>query len=74
MGVMLLVNATGLLRVSQEGESYGLDLHEHGISAYPEYVISSLAAPSGMAAEAAKLAQPSGVPVVARTAVSEMGT
>jgi hypothetical protein len=35
--------------VSAEGELYGLDLHEHGISAYPEYVISSLAAPAGMA-------------------------
>jgi len=26
--------------VSGEGESHGLDLHEHGISAYPEYLIS----------------------------------
>ena len=25
-----------------------MDLHEHGISAYPEYVISSIAAPAGM--------------------------
>jgi Amt family ammonium transporter len=48
MTVMYLVNATGLLRVSEEGELYGLDLHEHGISAYPEYVISSIGAPSGM--------------------------
>jgi len=39
--VMYVVNATGTLRVSREGELYGLDLHEHGISAYPEYVISS---------------------------------
>jgi len=38
---MLLVNAMGLLRISAEGEAEGLDLHEHGISAYPEYVISS---------------------------------
>src|SRR5437588_5745920 len=51
MAVMLLVNATGLLRVSDEGELYGLDLHEHGISAYPEYVISALGAPAGMAQE-----------------------
>jgi Amt family ammonium transporter len=51
MAVMLAVNATGLLRVSEEGELYGLDLHEHGISAYPEYVISALGAPSGMAQE-----------------------
>jgi ammonium transporter, Amt family len=48
MVVMYLVNATGTLRVSEEGELYGLDLHEHGISAYPEYVISHVAAPSGM--------------------------
>jgi Amt family ammonium transporter len=46
---MLAVNAFGLLRVSEEGELYGLDLHEHGISAYPEYVISALGAPGGMA-------------------------
>jgi len=51
MAVMLTVNAFGLLRVSEEGELYGLDLHEHGISAYPEYVISALGAPGGMAQE-----------------------
>jgi Amt family ammonium transporter len=49
MVVMYAVNATGTLRVSKEGELYGLDLHEHGISAYPEYVISALAAPAGLA-------------------------
>src|SRR4051794_15514252 len=48
LGVMYLVNATGRLRVSAEGETLGLDLHEHGISAYPEYVISSHATPSSM--------------------------
>jgi Amt family ammonium transporter len=47
MLLMWAVNLTGTLRVSREGELYGLDLHEHGISAYPEYVISSLGAPSG---------------------------
>lgn len=52
MLVMYLVNLTGTLRVSAEGELYGIDLHEHGISAYPEYVISSLARPSGMAKDA----------------------
>jgi ammonium transporter, Amt family len=51
MVVMYAVNATGTLRVSEEGELYGLDLHEHGISAYPEYVISHVAAPSGMPPE-----------------------
>jgi ammonium transporter, Amt family len=48
MAVMLLVNATGTLRLPREAELYGMDLHEHGISAYPEYVISALGAPSGM--------------------------
>src|SRR5262249_53425919 len=41
-------HAMGLLRVWAEGERHGLDLHEHGISAYPEYVISATARPSGM--------------------------
>ncbi len=41
LAMMKLVNATGLLRVSREGEFRGLDLYEHGINAYPEYVISS---------------------------------
>jgi ammonium transporter, Amt family len=49
MAVMYAVNAVKLLRVSPEGEAYGLDLHEHGISAYPEYVITSLGRPSGLA-------------------------
>ena len=48
MAVMYAVKAMGLLRVSAEGEAYGLDLHEHGISAYPEYVISSMGRPGGM--------------------------
>jgi ammonium transporter, Amt family len=48
LAVMYAVNATGTLRVSEAGEMYGLDLHEHGISAYPEYMISPFAAPTGM--------------------------
>lgn len=46
--VMYAVHKMGLLRVSEEGERYGLDLHEHGIAAYPEYVISALGRPAGM--------------------------
>jgi Amt family ammonium transporter len=37
--LMYAVKATGTLRVSAEGEMEGLDLHEHGMVAYPEYVI-----------------------------------
>jgi Amt family ammonium transporter len=48
MVVMLLVNATGTLRLPAEAELYGMDLHEHGIPAYPEYVISAIGAPSGL--------------------------
>ena len=48
MVLMYAVNAIGLLRVSPEGEFHGLDLHEHGISAYPEYVISAVASPAAM--------------------------
>src|SRR5258708_29368957 len=51
MVVMLVVNAMGMLRLPAEMEAYGMDLHEHGISAYPEYVISALGAPSGMTQE-----------------------
>ena len=47
MGMMYLVHLTGTLRVSKEGELEGLDLHEHGIPAYPEYVITPSATPSG---------------------------
>jgi Amt family ammonium transporter len=53
MVVMLAVNALGLLRVTEEGELYGLDLHEHGISAYPEYVITALGSPTGLTASQA---------------------
>jgi Amt family ammonium transporter len=48
MTVFGVLNAMGLLRVSKEGELEGLDVHEHGISAYPEYVITSMGTPPGM--------------------------
>jgi Amt family ammonium transporter len=37
--LMYAVKATGTLRVSRAGELQGLDIHEHGMMAYPEYVI-----------------------------------
>jgi ammonium transporter, Amt family len=40
MVLMYAVKMTGTLRVSEEGEIEGLDLHEHGSEAYPEAVIS----------------------------------
>ncbi len=40
MALMYLVKATGTLRVSKEGELEGLDLHEHGSPAYPEFATS----------------------------------
>ena len=50
MVVFGILNMFGILRVSKEGEMEGLDIHEHGISAYPEYVISHMYAPQGMPA------------------------
>jgi len=49
MGLMYAVNLTGTLRVSREGELEGLDIHEHGIPAYPEYVTHQAATPQGAA-------------------------
>jgi Amt family ammonium transporter len=40
LALMYAVKATGTLRVSTEGEIEGLDLHEHGFPAYPEYVVT----------------------------------
>ncbi len=41
MILMYAVKATGTLRVSKEGEIEGLDLHEHGGTAYPDTKTSS---------------------------------
>ncbi|HVZ73344.1 MAG TPA: ammonium transporter [Polyangia bacterium] len=45
------LKAVRLLRLSKEGELLGMDIDQHGISAYPEYVISALTAPAGMGPE-----------------------
>jgi len=44
MAMFKALNAVSLLRVSKAGEIDGLDLDQHGGSAYPEYVISTLTA------------------------------
>jgi ammonium transporter, Amt family len=45
--LMYSVKAMGILRVSEAGELQGLDLHEHGIPAYPEYALHASATPRG---------------------------
>lgn len=42
MALMYAVKATGTLRVSEKGELEGIDLHEHGGHAYPEFQIHSM--------------------------------
>ncbi len=39
-----VLDAVKILRLSKQGEIIGMDIDQHGISAYPEYVISSLGA------------------------------
>jgi Amt family ammonium transporter len=56
LAMFYVLHLMGYLRVSQEGEIEGLDLHEHGIPAYPEYVLHAGATPQGASGFAAKLA------------------
>jgi ammonium transporter, Amt family len=58
--LMYGVKATGTLRVSERGELEGLDLHEHGMVAYPEYVIHGFDSTPHQAVGAAA---PAGSPV-----------
>lgn len=51
MAMFAALNAFSLLRVSHAGELLGLDVDQHGISAYPEYVISPLPVAAGMSPE-----------------------
>jgi Amt family ammonium transporter len=62
LAVMYAIKAVGLLRVSAEGEMYGLDLHEHGIPAYPEYVISATASTLGMSGSGSISLSPEAIP------------
>jgi Amt family ammonium transporter len=56
--LMYGLKAIGRLRVSKEGELEGLDIHEHGASAYPEYTIEH----AGIAPTSASAASPSFAP------------
>jgi Amt family ammonium transporter len=38
--LMYAVKLTGTLRISETGEREGLDIHEHGAAAYPEFVVN----------------------------------
>lgn len=61
--LMYAVKATGTLRVSAEGELEGLDIHEHGTSAYPEFVFGApTSAPSEAKTPAVAVAQPVSAP------------
>jgi Amt family ammonium transporter len=51
MIMFAVLNLFGILRISKEGELEGMDIHEHGSPAYPEYVYSPSASPTGMPAE-----------------------
>ncbi|HEY7088220.1 MAG TPA: ammonium transporter [Tepidisphaeraceae bacterium] len=48
MAMFGALKAVNLLRLSEAGEVEGMDIDQHGISAYPEFVISALTAPQGM--------------------------
>ena len=51
MLMFIILNKVGILRISKAGEVEGMDLHEHGISAYPEYVISYSGQPGSIPME-----------------------
>src|SRR6185369_9773232 len=63
LALMYAVKATGTLRVSEEGEIYGLDLHEHGVPAYPEYALHPAASPQGAPAFANTVLSATATPV-----------
>jgi len=58
LAMFYAINAFGILRVSQEGELQGLDLHEHGCPAYPEYALHPSASPHGAPAFSAQAFAP----------------
>ena len=67
MAMFAALNAFNLLRVSKEGELIGLDLDQHGISAYPEYVISGASPIPGKGSEIGAMGAPKLRPEMTRT-------
>ncbi|HKF69757.1 MAG TPA: ammonium transporter [Vicinamibacterales bacterium] len=63
--LMYAVKATGTLRVSREGELEGLDIHEHGMFAYPEFATHPSEPLHGSPAHAPAMA-PAAAPAKAR--------
>ena len=53
--VMKGIKVLGVLRVSEHGETIGLDIYEHGMPAYPEYVIAPEGLPVAILAEQTEL-------------------
>jgi Amt family ammonium transporter len=47
LAMMYAIKAMGILRVSKEGELEGLDVHEHGLPPYPEFVLTPSGTPHG---------------------------
>jgi Amt family ammonium transporter len=67
LALMFAVKAMGIQRVTEEGELIGLDLHEHGIPAYPEYALHASAIPQGAPSFTEQVLAPSMSPVSVRS-------
>jgi Amt family ammonium transporter len=65
MVLMYAVKMTGALRVSRAGELEGLDIHEHGAPAYPEFATAFARTHAAQANGSAATPSAAGVPVSA---------
>ncbi|PWT94125.1 MAG: ammonium transporter [Blastocatellia bacterium] len=73
LAVMSSLKALGVLRVSEHGENVGLDIYEHGLPAYPEYVITPEALPAGILTQAEPVSEaPTPIDVTKPEAASSM--
>ncbi|TMB94437.1 MAG: ammonium transporter [Chloroflexi bacterium] len=65
LALMYGVKLTRTLRVPQAGELEGLDIHEHGVAAYPEFVVNRGLSPyAGLPASLTSSHQPYVKPVI----------